>query len=119
MPTGVSASEPTTDSVVVKWDQLNGSLGGVLGFIARAYEGRHSSDIAKRTADFMCVTDLMKLGCEIKGLLPSTNYALTVAAFKGTRAKPSAYGDESIAVQIKTGKFRLYLSGSTHCADSG
>ncbi len=90
-----------------------------MGFIARAYEGLHGSDIANRHTDLMCVTDLMKLGCEIKGLLPSTNYALTVAAFKGTRGNPSAYGDESIAVQIKTGKFRLYLSGPTHCAVSG
>ncbi len=119
MPTGLSASEPTMNSVAVKWDQLNGSLIGVLGFIARAYEGLHGSDIANRHTDLICVTDLMNLGCEIKGLLPSTNYTITVAAFKGTRANPSAYGDESIAVQIKTGKFRLYLFGSTHYAYSG
>ncbi len=109
MPTGILASKLTTDSVAVKWDKLNGSSKGVYGFIARAYEGRHSSDLTKRNTDFMCVTDLMKLGCEIKGLLSSTSYAITVAAFKGTRANPLAYGDESVAVQIKTGKFSLWV----------
>ncbi len=118
MPTGLSAREPTRDSVAVKWNKPNGSSKGVLGFIARAYEGRHSSDIAKRNTEFICFSDLVKLGCEIKGLLPSTNYTITVAAFKGTRANPSAYGDESIAVEIKTGKLRLYFFGSTYCANS-
>ncbi len=105
----MSARKLTKDSVAVKWDQLNGSSKGVSGFIASAYEGLHGSDVANRHTDLKCVSELKELSCEIKGLLPSTSYAITVAAFKGIRVNPSVYGDESVALQIKTGKVRFWI----------
>ncbi len=97
----------------MKWNPLKDSMEGVSGFIARAYEGLEGPDPANNVAN--CASDLKVLECTIEGLEPSTNYTITVAAFKRLQDDlPTIYGDASIVVHAQTGKAQHIVGRVNH-----
>ncbi|KAL5110442.1 Receptor-type tyrosine-protein phosphatase delta [Taenia crassiceps] len=109
VPLQINVSEVSAHSIVLKWSQPSGRQDGLKGFLVRVYERLEDGQRAHEDPISNCTTAVVDMVddenvCRLINLQPSTNYSVTVTAFKGHLQDNIIFGDESEAFIFTTGQ---------------